>query len=73
MQHNHWKQGPLPKDTYNYGAIILAGADPKAGFVFADFQGDHVILQDGNNTRVEAYGVGWYNNGIVPFNAPPQA
>jgi hypothetical protein len=62
---NHWKKGPLPKGTWGWGGITLETADPKRGFQFADFKGDHVTLPMKNNERVEAYDIGTYNNALT--------
>ena len=56
--------GPLPKDTWNWGGVILRG-ESVSGFLFADFCGDHVKVQGEDGTfskRVEANDIGWYNN-----------
>lgn len=60
-----WQQGPLPANTWNWGGVVLVGAS-KLGFYFADFHGDHVILNPGtpNAERIEADQVGWFNNAI---------
>lgn len=64
-----WKKGPLPPNTFNWGGVIPVGDDIKFGFFFADFKGNHVILVDGQNTRLEAHQVGWYNNCLeLPSN-----
>lgn len=62
---NLWKSGPLPKGTYGWGGVTLESADPKAGFQFADFCGDHVKLPYKNNERIEAHDVGTYNNALT--------
>lgn len=36
-----WKQGPLPPDTYGWGAVVPFDMRGE-GFLFADFWGDHV-------------------------------
>jgi hypothetical protein len=36
-----WKKGPLPKDTWFWGAVVPVGQEGK-GFYFADFLGDRV-------------------------------
>lgn len=46
----HWNKGPLPPDTWGWGAVVLKGDNPQGikpnytGFRFADFCGDHVKL-----------------------------
>lgn len=58
-----WKDGPLPADTYNWGGVVLIGQNPKDGFFFADFCGDHVKLcPDGK--KVNADEVLLYNNSL---------
>lgn len=57
-----WRKGPLPPDTYNWGGVVPVGEESPYGFYFADFRGDHVILEDGKNTRLEADQVAWFNN-----------
>ena len=62
-----WKQGPLPKNTFNWGAVVKAGDDPQRGFYFANFCGDHceiVTPSNSGNERLEPHQVGWYNNSI---------
>lgn len=60
-----WKKGPLPKDTFWYGGVVVHG-DPGEGFHFADFQGDHVLidLPNGKKRRVEAHEVKLYDNSL---------
>lgn len=70
-----WKQGPLPKDTYNFGGVVEAGKDPKSGFYFADFRGDHAILpaQLGQpERRLNPYEVGYFSNALEGICAAPQ-
>lgn len=58
-----WKKGPLPAGSYNWGGVVLKGDRPDAGFYFADFCGDHVVLcPDGK--RVEAADVALYDNSL---------
>jgi len=60
-----WCKGPMPPDTWLWGAVCLVGEG--AGFRFADFRGDHVLVMDPETPswrRVEAAEVAWYNNGI---------
>ncbi len=54
----NWKDGPLPPNTWNWGGVVLTSMSP-TGFCFADFCGDHVIV-DGK--RYEANEVSMYNN-----------
>lgn len=57
----NWKSGPLPAGTWNWGGVVLKGDDPKNGFYFADFCGDHVKLcPDGR--RIEPDGIQLYTN-----------
>ncbi len=43
---------------------MKVGDDPRKGFYYADFFGDHVILCP-SGERVEADKVAWYNNDIA--------
>ena len=56
-----WKIGPLPPDTWHWGAVVLVGM--KDGFLFADFCGDHVKLVPGGET-VRPDEIVFYNNCI---------
>ncbi len=58
-----WKTGPMPKDTWNWGAVVKKGDSPSVGFFFADFCGDHVLLCP-SGERVEAADIAQYNNSI---------
>lgn len=58
-----WKKGPLPPGTYHWGGVVVEGNDPKSGFHFADFKGNHVVLAD--KTRVEAHDVAFWNNSLT--------
>ncbi len=58
-----WQKGPLPPGTWNWGGVALKGATFATGFYFADFHGDHVILDNGK--RIEAADVAWYDNSIT--------
>jgi hypothetical protein len=62
-----WHQGPLPNGTFNWGAIVEKGMSPSAGFMFADFRGNHVIAYGAGEEpfRMEADQIGYYNNGIL--------
>ncbi len=60
MNHN-WKNGPLPANTWNWGAVVTK--DTGNGFYFADFMGDHVLVYPGKE-RVEAADILQYNNCI---------
>jgi hypothetical protein len=55
-----WKPGPLPKDTYHWGGVVLVGQE---GTGFADFHGDHVLLCPGGR-RVEPDEVALYDNSL---------
>ena len=67
-----WKPGPLPKDSYFWGGVVPVGSNPKDGFYFADFLGDHVELVGGivDGKRLEPNEVAWYENSI---RLPPTA
>jgi hypothetical protein len=59
-----WKKGPLPPDTYHWGGVVPF--DLKSlGFYFADFFGDHVMVEmrDGKR-RLEPHEVAWYDNSL---------
>lgn len=65
-----WRRGPLPPNTYQWGGVVPVGADTCGGFYFADFCGDHVLINDGE--RVEPDQVAWYDNSLtLPPDAPP--
>jgi hypothetical protein len=61
-----WKKGPLPKGTFNWGAVTLVSEKHIRSFHFADFFGDHVKLTDGR--LIKAHEIQAYNNciGEVP-------
>lgn len=60
-----WKKGPLPADTYNWGGVVPVGEDTGGGFLFADFQGDHVLVIGGRLPRVlKADQVAIYDNSL---------
>lgn len=69
-----WHRGPLPTNTYGWGAVVLEDKNPKDGFYFADFAGSHVhVLGNGGrmDKRVEANEVAYWNNSIkFPIFAP---
>lgn len=58
-----WQKGPLPKDTYGFGGVVKAGDDPKAGFYFADFMGDHVLTH--THKRLEPHEVAQFDNSLT--------
>jgi hypothetical protein len=62
---NLWENGPLPKGTYGCGGVTLKSENPKSGFHFAVFLGDHVKLPQRDKQRVEAADVGAYNNALT--------
>ena len=62
-----WKKGPLPKDTFNWGAVVpyeKASGEPwpKDGFMFASFEGDKARLTD--DRVLKAHEVKYYDNSI---------
>jgi hypothetical protein len=59
--HCEWKQGPLPPNTWDWGAVIPLGT--AGGFYFADFHGDHVVTVPGGD-RLEPNEVSYYTNDI---------
>ena len=61
-----WYNGPLPPDTWHWGAVVLVGQEE--GFYFADFHGDHVTLVPSDEI-VKADEVALYCNDIrLPQN-----
>jgi hypothetical protein len=56
-----WKKGPLPPDTWNWGAVVTKETMNK-GMFFAGFNGDHATREDG--TRIDAADVLQYTNCI---------
>lgn len=65
-----WKKGPMPAGTFNWGGVVTKDC-PKGGFYFADFRGDHVLLNDGR--RIEAADVVLYDNELeVPTSKDEQ-
>ena len=56
-----WQQGPLPPNTYGWGGV--SPTDMKTGFLFADFQGDHVITPEGG--RIEPKDIAWFDNSLT--------
>lgn len=64
MQPNtDWRPGPVPRDTYWFGAVVLAGREAE-GFHFARFHGAHVRLASG--AVVQPGEVLWWCNPIGP-------
>jgi hypothetical protein len=63
-----WKQGPLPPDTYYWGGVVRSGDDPKMGFYFAGFNGDHAVITkpDGTTEKLTPHQVGWFNDCLRP-------
>ena len=60
-----WQRGPLPPNTYQYGAVVTVDTVKQGGFLYADFRGDHVITTVGNgNKRIEPHEVLWFDNSI---------
>lgn len=78
-----WKKGPLPENTWNWGAVVPVGVSASGGFFFADFCGDHVKIVGGGgqyeNRTLKAHEVEWYDNSITasptgvsrPHGSPP--
>lgn len=61
--HSEWKKGPLPPNTWNWGAVQTKEFAGTEGFFFADFKGDHACVQP-DGRRVEAADIELYNNCI---------
>lgn len=57
-----WKKGPLPAGTWNWGGVVRVGEDPKSGFNFASFEGDHAKLED--KTILKADEIALYDNSL---------
>lgn len=55
-----WRKGPMPPNTWNWGGVQYGDLKPDDGFFFADFRGDHVILEGGE--RIEGKDVTYYCN-----------
>jgi hypothetical protein len=67
-----WKKGPLPKGTYNWGAVVPVGEET-GGFYFADFVGDSAILIPSERV-VKADEVALYDNSLeLPPNCKGRA
>lgn len=68
-----WHKGPLPADTWNWGGVVPVGSNPRHGFYFADFRGDHALISksvDGVSVweRIEAADIAFFNNSLpMPF------
>ncbi len=61
-----WKKGPLPPETYQWGAVVpqWAGGD---FFYFAEFLGDHCMINPGSPTakKLAPEQVLFWDNSIV--------
>lgn len=58
-----WTKGPLPPGTWNWGGVTKIGKEPKDGFYFADFCGDHVKIQSGKGEEIlQPEEIGWFCN-----------
>lgn len=62
---SQWKKGPMPKNTWMWGAITTT--PESSGFYFADFKGDHVIIYGGSKDgkKVLAKDITYYNNSLT--------
>jgi hypothetical protein len=56
-----WQKGPLPADTYGWGAVVPVGVS--GGFFFADFCGDHVTCPDCKVIKPEE--VAFFDNSLT--------
>ena len=69
-----WKKGPLPPDTWNWGAVVPTDGSAHPGFFFADFKGDHVVVIGSayeEGLILEPDQIAWYNNSIdLPPSSP---
>lgn len=64
---NGWLKGPLPPNTYDWGAVVPVGSEGR-WFYFADFQGDRVEIcgTDDKPPRIlKPEEVAYYNNSIT--------
>jgi hypothetical protein len=73
----HWKKGPLPPNTWDWGGLVDKDFAKGSGFYFADFRGDHATVYKGEfpaKVRIEAADILWYNNSIKlpPSSMPPE-
>lgn len=57
-----WKHGPMPPDTYGFGAVKLIGYP---GFYYADFHGDHVIVFPGEQRITPPVNIDQYDNSLT--------
>jgi hypothetical protein len=62
-----WEEGPLPAGTWNWGGVVPHDALAHGGFFFADFRGDHVVMNPGDakERRLEPHEVKYYDNGLT--------
>lgn len=61
-----WKKGPLPENTYGYGAIVTEGMGCEAnGMLFADFRGDRVFVNAQVSEPIMADKILLYNNTLA--------
>jgi hypothetical protein len=60
-----WKKGPLPPDTWMWGAVVPTDHDG-SGFFFADFHGNAVTMSPGTKyaRTLKPEEVAWYNNAL---------
>lgn len=60
-----WQRGPLPPNTWNWGGVVTVGDKGLGGFYYAEFFGDHAVIEGPNGDEVvKAEDVAWYNNAI---------
>jgi hypothetical protein len=64
-----WNRGPLPADTYGWGAVVPTYLANSGGFFFADFQGAKVVAirggYKGADRELAASEVAWYDNSLT--------
>lgn len=61
-----WQKGPMPKETYGWGGVVpVAGVEKliAGAFLFADFQGDHVLLPLGDK-KLLPHEIAYYDNSL---------
>lgn len=59
---SEWKAGPMATDTWWWGGVVVVGQTN--GFYFAEFFGDHAILEGGKKVLPDE--VALYDNSLIP-------
>jgi hypothetical protein len=63
-----WLPGPMPANTWGWGGVKLIEQGSTTGFYFADFKGDHVLINNGKK-RIDPHDVAYFDNSIT---LPPE-